>query len=162
MPRHTSKSMRGGSSLPRRERLSASNLSPNAGWMYSINMDSGSSPYRCRMCGASSYRRLVQRGPDGAMGYGDLYRCSGCSVTFTDPSAWRQGPEPDIAQPTVEGPPDKPLTSFAAPSGGSFASTWGMRLPEAATSGGFARTEEDCQGIRDAAARANRSKGRRG
>jgi hypothetical protein len=38
-----------------------------------------------------------------------------------------------------------------------------MQLPEAVTPGAFARSEEDCQGIRDdAAARANRSKGRRG
>lgn len=130
--------------------------------MYSVAMDPGNSRYHCRMCGASSYRRMVQRGPDGAMEYGPLYRCSGCSVTFTDPSAWRQGPDPDNALPTIQLPPDKPLTSYAAPSGGSFASTWGMRLPEAATPGGFARSEADCQGIRDAAARANRSKGRRG
>ena len=94
------------------------------------------------------------------MAYGPLYRCSGCSVTFTDPSAWRQGPDQDAAPSVVEVPPDKPLTSFAAPSGESFASTWGMRLP--ATPGAFASSEEDCQGIRDAAARATRSKGRRG
>jgi DNA-directed RNA polymerase subunit RPC12/RpoP len=57
--------------------------------MYSIEMESVLNPYRCRQCGAASYARLVHRGPDGAMGYADRYRCSGCSLTFTDPAEWR-------------------------------------------------------------------------
>jgi len=58
--------------------------------MYSIAMESSSNPYRCRQCGAASYARLVQRRPDGVMAYADRYRCSGCSMTFGDPSEWRR------------------------------------------------------------------------
>lgn len=46
--------------------------------------------YRCRMCTSTSYRRLTQRGPDGVMRYSGVYRCSGCSFTFSDPSVWRE------------------------------------------------------------------------
>lgn len=60
------------------------------GWMYSINMESASNPYRCRQCGAASYARLVQRRPDGVMAYANRYRCSGCSLTFSDPAEWRR------------------------------------------------------------------------
>ena len=62
----------------------------DAGWMYSIQLEPALSPYRCRQCGAASYARLVHRGPDGAMGYADCYRCSGCSLTFSDPVEWRR------------------------------------------------------------------------
>ena len=58
--------------------------------MYSIAMESSSNPYRCPQCGASSYARLVQRRPDGVMAYADRYRCSGCSLTFSDPAEWRR------------------------------------------------------------------------
>ena len=47
-------------------------------------------PNHCRSCGASSYRRLVHRGPDGAMRYSDIYRCSGCSLEFTTLTSWRE------------------------------------------------------------------------
>jgi DNA-directed RNA polymerase subunit RPC12/RpoP len=57
--------------------------------MYSIHMNSRTIPYRCRQCGASNYRRLVQRGANGVMGYVDRYGCSGCSLTFGSPSEWR-------------------------------------------------------------------------
>ncbi len=66
--------------------------------MYSIRMQPETPPYRCRLCGAASYRRLTHRGPDGVMTYSGLYRCSGCSVTFADPAAWRESPA--IANPT--------------------------------------------------------------
>ena len=59
--------------------------------MYSVDIDPATPPYRCRRCDAASYRRLTHRGLDGAMQYSDLYRCSGCSVTFSDPVAWRKG-----------------------------------------------------------------------
>lgn len=59
--------------------------------MYSFNMDLATPPYRCRLCDAASYRRLTHRGLDGAMQYSGLYRCSGCSVTFSDPVTWREG-----------------------------------------------------------------------
>lgn len=58
--------------------------------MYSTNMYPVSSPYRCRLCGTASYRRLIHRGPDGAMQYSGLFRCSGCSVTFSDHVASRE------------------------------------------------------------------------
>ena len=53
-------------------------------------MRAKSTPYRCRLCSAASYRRLVHRGPEGAMTYSGLYRCSGCTVTFTDFAEWRE------------------------------------------------------------------------
>jgi len=68
--------------------------SSSTGWMYSIEMESVLNPYRCRQCGAASYARLVHRGPDGAMGYADRYRCSGCPLTFSDRSEWRVQNEP--------------------------------------------------------------------
>lgn len=61
--------------------------------MYSIEMPSGSTPYRCRMCNAATYLRVVHRGVDGAMTYSGLYRCSGCDLTFRDPADWRIAPE---------------------------------------------------------------------
>jgi hypothetical protein len=45
----------------------------------------------CRLCGATSYRRVIERDESGAMQAGRLYRCSGCSVVFADPLAWRDG-----------------------------------------------------------------------
>jgi DNA-directed RNA polymerase subunit RPC12/RpoP len=71
--------------------------------------------YRCRLCGAPSYRKLTHRGLDGTMEYSGLYRCSGCSVTFSDPAAWRDAPE--VAEGAAQaapiavrpGPPVPPL-----------------------------------------------------
>lgn len=45
----------------------------------------------CRMCGATSYRKVVARDEAGAMKSTGLYQCSGCSVVFADPRAWREG-----------------------------------------------------------------------
>ena len=56
-------------------------------------------PYACRMCGASSYRRVVMRDAAGAMTASGLYRCSGCSVVFADPHDWRGAPEPESLPP---------------------------------------------------------------
>ena len=50
-------------------------------------------PYACRMCGASSYRRVVMRDAAGAMTASGRYRCFGCSVVFADPHDWRDAPE---------------------------------------------------------------------
>ena len=47
-------------------------------------------PYACRMCGASSFRRVVMRDAAGAMTASGLYRCS---VVFADPHDWRGAPE---------------------------------------------------------------------
>jgi hypothetical protein len=51
----------------------------------------------CRMCGATSYRRVIARDSEGAMRPTGLYRCSGCSVVFADPRAWREGEEPALS-----------------------------------------------------------------
>ena len=45
----------------------------------------------CRMCGATSYRPVIARDDSGAMRPSGLFQCSGCSVVFTDPKAWRDG-----------------------------------------------------------------------
>jgi hypothetical protein len=50
----------------------------------------------CRVCGATSYRRVIARDETGALKPNGLYQCSGRTVVFTDPSAWRDG-GPDIA-----------------------------------------------------------------
>ena len=59
--------------------------------MCSVNMELATPPYRYRLCDAASYRRFPHRGLNGVMQYSDLYRCNGCSVTFSDPVAWRKG-----------------------------------------------------------------------
>lgn len=46
---------------------------------------------RCRLCGATSYRRVVQRDERGVLVAGPRYVCSGCGMNFSDPRAWRQG-----------------------------------------------------------------------
>lgn len=58
--------------------------------MYSHAMYTLPPVYRCRSCGATSYRKLTYRAPDGVMRYSDVYRCSGCSVTFAEPASWRE------------------------------------------------------------------------
>lgn len=112
-------------------------------------------PYRCRSCGAASYRRLTHRGPEGAMTYSDLYCCSGCSVTFADPMAWRQaavqqapgstvrhkgagigpsdhtGPKPELmsswgSKPTMT--PDASTCGYNASQSANTTSTFSLRL----------------------------------
>lgn len=43
------------------------------------------------MCGATSYRAVIARDDSGAMRPSGLFQCSGCSVVFADPKAWREG-----------------------------------------------------------------------
>lgn len=80
------------------------------GWMYSINMHALPPIYRCRTCGATSYRKLTHRGADGVMHYSGLYRCSGCELTFAEPSVWRdrrrrpRANEADAIEPRAQGP----------------------------------------------------------
>ena len=47
--------------------------------------------YACCQCGARSYRRVIDRDRTGAMRPTHLYHCSGCSIVFSDPRAWRDG-----------------------------------------------------------------------
>lgn len=48
-------------------------------------------PYACRMCGATSYRNVIERDDTGALKPTGMFHCSGCSVVFADPRAWRHG-----------------------------------------------------------------------
>ena len=126
--------------------------------MYSIDMQPIAPPYRCRLCAATSYRRLTHRGSDGVMQYSGLYRCSGCSVTFCDPLAWREGAE--ISQ-IVSEPAGAEPSCAASGAGQSFANAHPTmpRMPGEPI--GYGRSAADLNEIREAAKRANRSKGRR-
>ena len=116
-------------------------------------------PYRCRLCGAASYRRLTHRGPDGAMEYSGLYRCSGCSVTFSDPLAWREGPQA-VPEAVADRPAPTPMSSVDARAPGTMA-TWGILMSRAPGPIPYGYGEQDFKAIKEAAERANRSKGRR-
>ena len=45
----------------------------------------------CRACGATNYRRVIARDDRGDLKPTGLYQCSGCSVVFANPKAWRDG-----------------------------------------------------------------------
>ena len=85
--------------------------------MYSIKMESLLNPYRCRQCGAASYARLVHRKSNGAMGYADRYRCSGCSLTFSDPAEWRVQDRPHTNSTQARVMREAPLSSPHASGG---------------------------------------------
>lgn len=70
-------------------------------------------PNACRLCGATSYRRVLARDETGEMKPNGLYQCSGCSVVFTDPQAWRDGGPDTVSAATGI----KPLTPVNGPSG---------------------------------------------
>ncbi len=77
------------------------------------------------MCGATSYRPVIARDAAGAMTRTGLYRCSGCSVVFADPKAWREGGN-EGAPPPVD--PLRPHTSTVTstiPEGPDF-KTYGL------------------------------------
>ena len=65
------------------------------------------------MCGATSYRRVIARDEQGALRSSDLYQCSGCSVVFADPKAWRDGGADDMAPPPPSFTPLRPSTVTA-------------------------------------------------
>lgn len=67
---------------------------------------------RCRLCGATSYRRVIQRDEGGALVSTSLFQCSGCSVVFADPKAWRDGGLPD-----AEGRPSPGAVNQASAAG---------------------------------------------
>jgi hypothetical protein len=70
---------------------------------------------RCRMCGASSYRPVLDRDGSGAMRATGLYRCSGCSVVFADPRAWREGGADDaVALRPAAGAGDREVAPVSA------------------------------------------------
>lgn len=66
-------------------------------------------PHCCRTCGATSYRRVIARDDQGALRATELYQCSGCSVVFADPKAWREGGNDEV--PVVEPRPVPPPVS---------------------------------------------------
>ena len=79
----------------------------------------------CRLCGATSYRRVISRDADGRMTPSGLFQCSGCSVVFADPVSWRVGGEGELGP--ESGSPVKPLT----PNGAALlapGSTTGVRV----------------------------------
>ena len=126
--------------------------------MYSIEMLSAAPLYRCRLCGAATYRRLVQRGLSGVMEYANLYRCSGCSVTFSDPSAWREGSTPAAARSDTAPSAPAPRSPYAAPTDGPNLSTWGSASVMPVSPNQYGHNEADLLAIREAAARANKGK----
>jgi len=44
--------------------------------------------YKCCKCGATSYQRLIERAPNGALLATGAYRCSGCRNIFQTLRAW--------------------------------------------------------------------------
>lgn len=103
------------------------------------------SAYRCRLCLATTYRALRAPQESGAR----LYRCTGCGVVFNDPKAWRQWPEDaEVPEPIPPAPHGLP----------PLLGTWGA-VP--GTCREHEQNPEELQRIKDAAARANKSKPKR-
>ena len=44
---------------------------------------------RCQACGSTSYRRVIARDAGGRLTATGQYQCAGCSLTFSDLTAWR-------------------------------------------------------------------------
>lgn len=65
----------------------------------------------CRLCGATSYRRVVARDEQGCTTVSGLFQCSGCSVVFADPRAWCEGGDEGLP---FEPPAVKPMIPIAA------------------------------------------------
>jgi hypothetical protein len=88
----------------------------------------------CRQCGATSYRRVIERDQSGAMQAGRLYRCSGCSVVFADPLSWREGERGNSPGDPLPAPPA--LTpEERTPQPRSAASATSPRAPDLRTYG---------------------------
>ncbi|MFM2068484.1 MAG: hypothetical protein RLZZ584_3393 [Pseudomonadota bacterium] len=47
--------------------------------------------HRCHHCRATSYRQVIARDDQGAMRATGRYRCTGCSVVFSNVREWREG-----------------------------------------------------------------------
>jgi len=94
------------------------------------------------------------------MTFNGLYRCSGCSVTFSDPTAWREVSTSAAATAPAPCLPES-RSAYSALTGGPGLSTWGGVLPQLGEPIGYGHREEDLKEIHEAAARANKSKGRR-
>lgn len=79
--------------------------------MYSLPMST--TAHCCRTCGATSYRRVIDRDEHGALRPTALYQCSGCSVVFADPKSWREGGV-DLPAPAAPLTQARPLTVSSA------------------------------------------------
>lgn len=55
------------------------------------------------MCGATSYRRVIDRDEAGALRPTDLFQCSGCTLVFVDPRAWRDGDAEPVQRSAADG-----------------------------------------------------------
>jgi rubredoxin len=77
--------------------------------MYSTDMESTSSRYRCRACGSASYQRLTHRIAAGAMGYSGMHRCSGCSLTFATLQDWHGDGRPATRAESALSPSHQPM-----------------------------------------------------
>jgi len=83
------------------------------------------------MCGATSYRHVIARDEHGALRPTSLYQCSGCSVVFADPKAWRDGGVDEVPPLATPFKPSQPsmlapgLSRGAVPSAPNLA-TYGL------------------------------------
>jgi hypothetical protein len=59
------------------------------------------------------------------MVYSGLYRCSGCSVTFADPTAWREASAAAVAAKPVTPDSATRMPTTHLPTGGPNFATWG-------------------------------------
>ncbi len=94
------------------------------------------------------------------MTYSDLYRCSGCSVTFADPVAWRQAASKQVPEQTVRRPgPGIGPSDHTGPLP-ELMSSWGSKPTDTPDASTYGYNDVDSKAIKEAAARANKSKGR--
>ena len=68
----------------------------------------------CRTCGATNYRQVIARDTSGDLRPTGLYRCSGCSVVFADPKAWRDGGVDELDIRTARIAPQHPIARATA------------------------------------------------
>jgi len=96
--------------------------------MYSIEVPAPHN--RCRLCGAASYRRVIERDAGGRLRPTGLYCCSGCSVVFGDPKSWGRAAgdnaPPSVAPAPPPAPQPGPMPSAARH--GPDLRTYGIRL----------------------------------
>lgn len=43
---------------------------------------------KCHVCGATSFRKVIERDPGGAMSHLGRFACEGCGMVFTDRQVW--------------------------------------------------------------------------
>lgn len=43
---------------------------------------------KCHVCGATSFRKVIERDPGGAMSHLGRFACDGCGMVFTDRQVW--------------------------------------------------------------------------